>query len=137
MVGARACIALFVALSVILSAAFAGLTISPPGKHCVTAPVQKVQFLIAVQDTAGKLVLTPIDRAPKPGELAFKQCHCEDKKASKDAKEVATNVAFVWFVPSIPTLIQMKPLERLHCEASLPSMVSLATHPPIPPPDEA
>jgi hypothetical protein len=130
-------IALLVCVSVLLSSAFSGVSISAPGKHCRTASVQKVQFFVAVNDAQGKLVLKPIDRAPKPGELAFKQCHCDDNSSSKEAKEASTNVAFVWFVPLVPTLIPTQPLERLVCESSLPSMVSLATHPPIPPPNEA
>ena len=136
-IGTRAVVALFVALSVLLSSALSGVSISSPGKHCVTAPVQKVQFLIAVEDAQGKLVLKEIDRAPKPGELAFKQCRCEDKKASQESGAKSTNVAFVWFVPDVPILLKTYSVERLVCESQLPSMVSLASHPPIPPPDQA
>ncbi len=136
-IGTRGLIALFVALSVLFSSALGSVSISAPGKHCVTAAVQKVQFLIAVEDAKGNLVLKEIDRAPKPGELAFKQCHCEDKKSKQDSDSKSTNVAFVWFVPDVPILLETSPVERLVCESQLPSMVSLASHPPIPPPDQA
>jgi len=135
--GSRKWISLLVSLSVLLSAAFSSVCISAPGKHCRTAAVQKVQFLIAVEDAQGKLVLKPIDRAPKPGELSFKQCYCEDGKAAKNLKEVPTNVPLVWIVPAKYHFELSHTTPQLDCQSELPSMVSLATHPPIPPPDQA
>jgi len=133
----RKWIALLVSLAVLLSSALSSVCISAPGKHCRTAAVQKVQFLIAVEDAQGKLVLKPIDRAPKPGELSFKQCYCEDGKAAKDLKEVPTNVPLVWIVPAKHDFDLSFQTPQISCQSKLPSMVSLATHPPIPPPDQA
>lgn len=133
----RVFFSLLVAVSVLLSSALSSVCISAPGKHCRTAAVQKVQFLIAVEDSDGKLVLKPIDRAPRPGELSFKQCYCEDGKAGKDLKEVPSNVPLLWVIPAMFSFELPLLQEVIVCESKLIAMFSLADHPPIPPPDQA
>jgi len=130
-------IALFVAASVLLSSALSSVCVPSPGKHCRTAAVQKVKFMVAVSNGKGPLVLKPIDRAPRPGELAFKQCHCEDGKAAKELKEVPTNVPLLWVIPQKISFDLAEARSLIAFTALLPFMGSLATYPPNPPPDLA
>jgi len=49
------------------------------GQQCPTASIQLVT--VAVKDCCGKIV-GYTQRAPKPGESAFVQCRCAEKKAN-------------------------------------------------------
>jgi hypothetical protein len=53
--------------------------VTPEGRQCPTAPVQRLAF--GVYDCCGKLVSVGT-RAPKPGDKAFVQCRCAEKNAA-------------------------------------------------------
>ena len=60
---------------------------APTGAQCPTAIVQTV----VARDCCGRLVR----RAPKPGERAFVQCHCAEKKGATVKATFSTKVEFL------------------------------------------
>lgn len=68
------------------------------GKQCPTAPVQ--QTTVAIKSCCGRVIGYEV-RAPRPGESAFVQCHCAEKKAAQDG---------TWLPPKLQPFFLPQPL---------------------------
>ena len=77
-------LALFAMLGFVLSTVLGLGPTTRAGVQCPTATVQTV----TVRDCCGRLVT----RAPRPGEKAFKQCRCAEKKSESQNATLATKV---------------------------------------------
>ena len=122
--------AVFLAGLFLLGACFQSGVQTPVGVHCPTAPVQSV--LVPVHDKCG-CVIGYRSEAPKPGDKAFVQCRCAEKKSTERAVSPPPKV--VLFVLDQEQVAS--PGQLVIPQTVPPYLASISTCenlPPLPPP---
>ena len=120
-------VAILATLGLVCATLFGFVPSTPKGIQCPTAPVQAV----FVRNCCGRLVA----RAPKPGERAFVQCRCAEKRAAAHDAVAPTKIDF--FLATAEPAVETAPLPPVHevpafsailCAVAFPP----ATRPPTP-----
>lgn len=105
---------------------------TPVGLQCPTATVQKVT--VAVRDCCGRIT-GHIQRAPLPGEKAFVQCHCAEKRTAHDLGLPPRLQPF--FVPTAEWDLPVVPRLPYGPQTLSEDIVSVPIPPSVRPPDRA
>jgi hypothetical protein len=128
----RATLSLLLTLALLVASAGRYTLRTPDGRQCPTAPTQVI--VETVRSCCGKVVGV-VERAPKPGDKAFHQCRCEEKKSSNFESAYAP-IALALppapvMIPNLggPGYVRSVPVAPLPYPTASPS-------PPAPPPPQ-